>query len=107
MPQIHPSQIQGVNGFHSLFDQLKRMDPSTQDVDIEYLMNEKGDVTGEILWDMSSPATPVELKRIEYAYDNQGSVVKETLFVGTEKFEKEFIYEDGAITRERVRKVTV
>ncbi|MGA4519182.1 hypothetical protein ACPA0F_18150 [Solibacillus silvestris] len=107
MPQIHSSQIQGVGGFQTLFDQLKRMDPSTQDVDIEYLMNDKGEVEEEIMWDMSSPLTPMELKRIKYSYDEQGSIVKETILVGSEKYEKEFIYADGVITRERVRKVTV
>ena len=107
MPQIHASQIQGIGGFQSLFDQLKMLDTSTQDVDIEYLMNEKGEVEGEILWDMSSPDTPVEVKRITYTYDEQGSITKETLQIGLDIYEKEFVYENGSITRERIRKVSV
>lgn len=107
MPQIHPSQIQGAYGFESLYDQLKVIDTSTRDVDIEYLYNENGDVTDEVVWDMSLTDTPIEIKRITYSYNHEGAITTETLRVRDETYEKTFIYTDGVITKEQIRRVTV
>lgn len=107
MPQIHSAQIFGFNGFESLYDQLKVIDVSTQDVDIVYEMNSDGDVVSETLFDMSSPLTPVEVKKIAYEYDADGLITKETLTIGTKKYEKQFVYTNGVVTKEQLRQVTV
>ncbi|MGM7682851.1 hypothetical protein ACSVDA_11925 [Cytobacillus sp. Hm23] len=107
MTQIHSSQIKSIDGgFNSLYEQLRALDIENDDVDIDYEINEDGQVLSETINDMSTNS-PTQLKRVVYVYDEDGNVESETLTVGSKTITKTYSYDEqtGLIKKISIRKV--
>lgn len=88
-----------------VLDQLRPLDLDVGEIDVTFVKNPKGDVIEEIYEDVSGSA-PVILKRVEYGYDAQGSVLTETVTKGSLKYRKTFeCNELGEVQKIQVRQV--